>query len=54
MQYGALRGASFVVGATVSGGPKKDNKSSAKIKALFQKPLRIPQVRFCFIVILLE
>jgi hypothetical protein len=38
MQYGALRGASFVVGATcVWGVAKKDNKSSAKIKALFQK-----------------
>ena len=30
---------SFVVGA-VKGVAKKDNKSSAKIKALFQKPLR--------------
>jgi hypothetical protein len=33
-------GASFVVGALCEWGvAKKDNKSSAKIKALFQKPI---------------
>jgi len=36
--FGALLGASFVIGAISEWGvAKKDNKSSAKIKALFQK-----------------
>ena len=39
MHFGALRGASFVVGGTCEWGvAKKDNKSSAKIKAFVQRP----------------
>jgi hypothetical protein len=40
MHIGAFRGASFVIGANCGGGCKKDNKSSAKIKALFLKRVR--------------
>jgi len=40
MHFSAFRGASFVIGADYGGGCKKDNKSGAKIKALFLKPVR--------------